>query len=74
MESPPYEEVKRYKKYCDMLHYMADSDDGIPKDCLCGGQIVVVDTTETETDTGNKYFIFNQFEVRTSFILILFNY
>ncbi|WZZ00363.1 hypothetical protein YC2023_072691 [Brassica napus] len=41
MTDPSYEDDKEHKRYNDMLFFIADSDNGIPLCCPCGGQIVI---------------------------------
>lgn len=64
MTDPSYEDDKEHKRYNDMLFFIADSDNGIPLCCPCGGQIVI-HISKAGTDIGKKYFVCKHFEVKT---------
>ncbi|KAF2583198.1 hypothetical protein F2Q68_00004316 [Brassica cretica] len=61
MTDPNYEDDKKHKRYNDMLFFVADSDNGIPLRCPCGGQIVI-HVCKAGTYIGKKYFVCKHFE------------
>ncbi|KAF2542473.1 hypothetical protein F2Q68_00031680 [Brassica cretica] len=54
MTDPNYEDDKKHKRYNDMLFFVADSDNGIPLRCPCGGQIVIHVYSSYEDDKKHK--------------------
>ncbi|KAL0684100.1 hypothetical protein Bca4012_050948 [Brassica carinata] len=61
MTDPSYEDDKKHKRYNDKLFFVADSDNGIPVRCPCGGQIVI-HVCKAGTYIGKKYFFCKHFE------------
>ncbi|KAL0702203.1 hypothetical protein Bca4012_058325 [Brassica carinata] len=61
MTVPSYSDEKRARRYVDMLHFIANSDYGIPEYCPCGSQIIIK-ISKAEADVGKKFFVCKDFE------------
>ena len=61
-------ETKRQKEYMDMVGYVADSENGIPTSCPCGGTIIHEVRGKDDYDTlpGKRFFTCKNYEVSAS--------
>ena len=60
---------KRQNDYINMLGFVADSEDGIPRRCPCGGRIIheVCGKDDYDTLPGKRFFTCKNYEVSLIF-------